>query len=883
MSLKNIFGRLGLGKLGLRNKGRHLDEEMNFHLERQIEANIAAGMSPDEARRHALIAFGGVQQTREGMREMQWRHGFDTIAQDLKYGWRTLKKSRVFTTVAVLTVALGVSANTAIFSAVVSVLYPDWGVRKPEQLVSVRETTATNTGYMVSVPNFEDYRREQNTFQELSLWINQSINLTGTEKPERLVGGFVSANFFDMLGVPAVVGRTFVAGEDQPGAGYVAVLGFTAWQTRFAGDAGGIGRQIILNNESYTIVGVLPRKIESMFPIDAYITAQHHPGYRRDRQQKPLLIMGRLKDGISRATAAADLNATASRLARDFPETNAGMHIEVQSIRDLLTGDLRTPLLALMGAVGLVLLIVCSNLASLLLARGLARQREIAVRAALGAARTRLVRQFLCESLLIAAGGGALGLALANPLLAMLRRLSPVQLDLSGSAVLDLRVLAFAAGLSMLTGLLFGMAPAIQFSRVDLARSLSSGTRASGTAHGWLRSALVVSQLAISVVLLVNSSMLIKSLYALLNSSTGFATDHLLTMEYRVPRNKYSTPESQANFHRQVQERIKQVPGVISTAYVQALPFSGNWGEISFTLPGAASQPHQPAFTAITNLVSPTYFSTAQIPVLRGRTFTEHDDLHSSPVVIVSGTFVRQILAGQDPLGRELEFTDTTQATDGQSPRLKRAMIVGVVGDVKQLTRRETIRPEIYFPYTQVPGIFGTLMIRTAANPMSLSEEVKKAVWSIDKDQPVWKIRTVEFLLDRDVAPARFVVVLISFFGGVALLLSALGTFGMLNNSVQQRMRELAIRMALGARSADVRNQVLGKGLRLAFIGGLAGLCAAAVAARLLSSLFFGVASSDVLSFVLAWLGMTVIAVLASYVPAHRATRVDPLVILRHE
>jgi putative ABC transport system permease protein len=869
--------------IGRKRPDPDLQNELVFHLESEIRKNIASGIPPEEARRQALIAFGGVQQTKERVREMQWRHTLDTITQDLKYAFRMLRKSPVFTTVALLTVALGVSANTAIFSAVVSVLYPDWGVRKPEQIVSVREATTTNTGYMVSVPNFEDYRRQQNTFQELSLWINQSINLTGAEKPERLVGGFVSANFFDMLGVSAHIGRTFLAGEDQPGAGYVAVLGFTAWQTRFGADAEVIGRQIILNNESYTIVGVLPRKIESMFPIDAYITAQHHPGYKLDRQAKPLLIMGRLKDGISRAQAAADLNATASRLARDFPETNTGIHIEVESMREELTGDLRTPLLALMGAVALVLLIVCSNLASLLLARGLARQREIAVRAALGAARTRLVRQFLCESMLIAVSGGAIGLALANPLLTLLRRLSPVQLDLSGSAVLDLRVLVFAAALSMLTGLLFGMAPALQFSRVDLARSLTSGTRAAGTARSRLRSALVVSQLAISVVLLVNSSMLIKSLYALLNSSPGFATDHLLTMEYRVPRNKYSTPESQASFHRQVQERIRQVPGVISAAYVQALPFSGNWGEISFTRPGGASQPHQPAFTAITNLVSPTYFSTAQIPVLRGRTFTEHDDLHSSPVVIISSTFVRQILAGEDPLGKELEFTDTTQATDGGSPRLRRATIVGVVGDVKQLTRRETIRPEIYFSYTQVPGIFGTLMIRTATNPMSLSEEVKKAVWSIDKDQPVWKIRTVEFLLDRDIAPARFLVVLMSFFGGVALLLSALGTFGMLNNSVQQRMHELAIRMALGARPADVRSQVLGKGLRLAFIGGLAGLPAAALASRLLNSLFYGVASSDVLSFVLAWVGMTLIAVVASYVPARRATRVDPLVALRYE
>jgi putative ABC transport system permease protein len=391
-----------------------------------------------------------------------------------------------------------------------------------------------------------------------------------------------------------------------------------------------------------------------------------------------------------------------------------------------------------------------------------------------------------------------------------------------------------------------------------------------------------VVQAALAVVLLVSSGLLLKSLSALTNTSSGFNTSHLLTMEYRVSRNKYATPESQATFHRQIQDKIQNLPGVISTAYVQSLPFSGNWSDIAFKLPGIRD-PKDSDFTALSNLVSPSYFATAEIPLLRGRVFSNADDSHSSPVVIVNNTFVHALLQGQEPLGREIRFTDTTQVTDGQSPNLTRAVIVGVVGDAKQLFRSETQRPQIFFPYSQVPGIFGTLMVRTAVDPMQLSDSVRAAVWSVDKDQPVWRIRTVDSLLERDTAPARFLVMLISAFGGLALLLSALGTYGLVNHNVQQRVRELGIRMALGAQPNAVWRMVVWEGTRLGAIGAAIGVIASLGITNLIRSLLFGVGRFDAFSFATAFLAMVLVAALAAYIPARRATRVDPLIALRYE
>jgi predicted permease len=858
-------------------------EEFSFHISAEIQKNIAAGMPIDEARRHALIEFGGIQQTREAVDEIHWRHGFETVLQDVRHGVRILRKSPSFTLVAVLTIALGVGATTAIFTTFVSTLYPTWGLARPTQLVEVREASATNDGFLISPGNFEDYRQRQHTFQNLSMWMDQSVNLTGRERPERLIGGFVSDNFFELLGVKPVLGRTFVHGEDRPGAEYVAVLGYTAWKNRFQSDRNVLGQKITLNNEAYTLIGVIPENLEKLVPVDVYVTAQHHPAYTLDRHNRTMGLMGRLKPGVGRQQARADLNSIATALAHDYPEINKGIHIEIDTLREMLKGHMREPLLILVGAVIVVLLIMCANLANLLLARGVARQKEIGVRAALGAARSRLIRQFFCESLLISITGGVLGVLVAIQLAGLIMKISPLDVDISASGILDYRALLFTLGVSMVAGILFGTAPALRFSKADAGSVLNAGTRETGSRRSsWLRSSFVVIQIALAVVLLVSSGLLLKSLAALINTSVGFNSGHLLTMEYRVPRNKYVTPESQANFHRQVQEKIQNLPGVVSTAYVQALPFSGNWSEVSFKIPGIHG-PEKSDFTSLSNLVSPSYFATAQIPVLRGRIFSDSDNARSSVVVVVSNTFVRKLLAGQDPLGREILFNDTTSVTDGKSPNLSRATIVGVVGDTKQLSRNQPARPQMYFSYSQVPGIFGTLMIRTAMDPMQLADPVRAAVWSVDKDQPVWKVRTEDFLLDRDAASARFMVMLISAFGGLALLLSALGTYGLVNHNVQQRTRELGVRLALGAQAADVWRMVLWEGSRLAALGGLIGLVVASGATRLMQGLLYGVGTFDAFSFVVAFFGTLLVAAIATYIPARRATRIDPLIALRYE
>jgi predicted permease len=861
-----------------------LNDEFRFHLEMEVEQNIARGMRAEEARRRALIAFGGVQQTKEAVRQAQWRHAADTVWRDICSGARLLRRSPGFAAVALITLALGIGANTAIFSVVSSVLYPRWGLRDPEQLVVVREETPSNKGYLISIPDFEDYRRQQSSFAQLSLWISQSINLTGQERPDRLVGSFVSDNFFEMLGTKAALGRTFLPGEDQPGADRVAVLGYSAWQSRFGSNAAILGRSLTLNNEIYTVVGVLPRNLEQLFPVDVYITAQRHPEYELDRRTQPLLVMGRIKSGVSRARAAADLNAIAQGLAHDFPGTNAGIHIETNTLREMFTGDLRYPMLVLLAAVAVVLLIVCANLANLLLARGMARQREIAVRAALGASRPRLLRQLLSESLLVAVLGGVAGIALAYGLLHLLEKIRPVDLSVTPTAVLDVRVLALTAAISLLTGLLFGAAPALQFSRVNLASVLTAGNRTAGhSSRAWLRSAFVVAQLAMSVALLINAGLLIKSFRGLLNSSPGFVPDHLLTMEYRLPKNKYATPDAQINFHRQVVERVKRVPGVISATYLLGLPFSGNWGQVNFTLPGKPLSAKEPELTALSHVVGPEYFSTLGVPLLQGRVFSAHDGVRSQPVAIISRTFAEKIFPGEEPVGHEVQLTGSRLAFANSSGNTTLAVVVGVVGDAKQISRREPSQPEIYFSYAQVPDIFGTLAVRTATEPMSLSDAVRQAVWSIDKDQPVWKIRTVEYLMQRDVAPDRFVVFLISGFGALALLLSALGTYGMLSNAVHQRVRELGVRMALGATPAEVLRLVMWQGLKLTALGGGLGLFGAFATTRMLSRLLFGVTPGDPASFAFGWAFATLTAMLAGYLPARRATRVDPMVALRDE
>jgi predicted permease len=858
---------------------RELADELQFHLEEAFQRNLSCGMSEDEAWRQARLDFGGMEAIKEECRELRFGSWFESVLRDFHYGLRLLRKSPGFAFVAVAIVALGIGANTAIFSAVNAVLLARWPFAHPEKVVLISEGPKPKpTWTLVSVANFEDYRRQQKTFAQLALWIGQSVNLTGQERPDRLVGSFVSDNFFDIFGTRPWMGRLFVPGEDQPGAPYVAVLSYEAWQTRFGADSNILGRHITLNNESYAVIGVLSRGYRLPFVSDVFVTAQHQTSYHRDRATKSLLMLGRVQDDVTLAQAQADLNTIAQRLARDYPNENAGIAVAVTDFRDLLNQFVRTPLLVLLSAVALVLLIACANLANLLLARGIHRRREMVVRLALGARRLRIVRQLVSETMLVAVLGGVGGVLLAVWGLPLLVRIAPSSFD-GVKVAIDSRVLLFSLLLTVLTGVLFGVAPALQISGVAVAPGLNSGTRGAvqGDTAAKVRAVFVIFQVAISVVLLVAAGLLIGSFRSLIKSNTGMSATHLLTMEYRLPRNKYPNAQQQAAFHRDLAVRVAQVPGVISSAIVQALPFSGNWGQTHFILPGTVVEKGKEP-SAFVNLITPEYFATVGIPLLRGRSFNDHDDAAAPPVVVISQSLARRDFATEDPVGRTVQLVDSDPTVNG-----KRLTIVGVVGDAKQISLRDSDEAEIYFPYNQQPGIFGTLVVRTAVDPMPLADEVRQAVWSLDKDQPVWKVRTLEFLIDRDLEDDRLLMILMTGFGVLAVVLTALGTYGVLSNTVSQRRHEIGIRMALGADLIEVRNMVMRQGMKLVLIGGAIGVLAAAAASRMITSVLYGVSVLDIEAYVAGLTIMIAVAFLASYLPARRATRVNPTIVLRCE
>ena len=859
---------------------RELTEELQFHLEQEFENNLAQGMSEEEARRQARLSFGPVDAVKDDCRGLRFGSWFEATLRDALYGMRLLRKSPGFAVIAVAILAIGIGASTAIFSTVNTVLLSRWPFPHPEKIVVIAEGRDKKPGWTrISVANFEDYQRDQRTFDQLAMYLGQSINLTGQDRPDRLIGSFVSANYFDVFGTKPALGRLFVSGEDQPGATNVAVLSHEAWQTRFGADPNILRRQLTMNNENYAVIGVLPAGYRLPFESDVYITAQHYTSYRRDRATKGLLMLGRVKEGDTLKEAEADLDTIAQRLARDYPKENAGIRVAIADFRDLLNRSMRTPLMVLLGAVGLLLLITCANLGSLLLARGVQRRHEMAVRLALGAKRSRIIRQLISETMLIAIIGGVFGVLLGYLMLPFLTHIAPSSFA-DVKVAIDLRVLLFSVLLIFLAGIIFSLVPAIQLSRVNIAPGLNSAVRGAAQAltGAKVRAAFVVVQVAISVVLLVAAGLMIRSFEKLIVSNTGMSTSQLLTMEYRLPRNKYAKPEAQAAFHRELSARVAQVPGVVSSAIVQGLPFSGNYGKDHYTVAGEPIPEKGKEPIAFTNQVTPEYFSTVGIPLLRGRNFNDEDGPTAPLAVVISRSLATRHYGTQDAVGKTLQMTDADPAIDG-----KPLTIIGVVGDAKQLTLRDSDPAEIYFPYSQASGIFGTLVVRTAGDPMGFAEAVRQAVWTVDRDQPVWKVRTLQFLIERDLEDERLLMTLLTGFGGIAVVLTMLGTYGVLSNTVNQRRREIGIRMALGADRATVRNKVLLQGIKLTVVGATIGIIAAAAASRILSSELYGIGMFDGAAYIAGLVLILAIAFVASYFPARQAMRVEPGKILHCE
>jgi putative ABC transport system permease protein len=805
---------------------------------------------------------------------------------DIRHGVRVLRMNHVFTAVAVLTLALGIGANAAIFSIVNAVLLRALPFAEPERLVAVSSRRADANRNPFTLPDFLDFRDRNRTLSGIAAYGSWNPNLTGTGDPERLSGVRASAGLFDILGVQAVAGRTLRAADDVPGNERVVVLGHALWQRRFGADPAVVGRQVILNGAGYEVVGVLPP--EFIFPVrEAEVAVPLAPDADPLRGVRTsvnfLRAVARLKPGVTREQAEGDLTAVAQRLRQEYPVANAHkVGVIVGPLHEELVGHFRIALLVLFGAVGLVLLIASVNLANLTLARASARRREMAVRAAVGATPWRLVRQLATESLLLALLGGSLGLLLAWYGTDLLLAISPAGLPRMAEVGLDLRVVWFALGVSLLAGTIFGTGPAFQAARVNLEEELKGSRRGSspGARQRRARGLLVVSEVGLSLVLLVGAGLLVRSFFRLQAVDPGFRTENVLAVRLSLPKARYASSAAAAAFFDTLRQRLEALPGVASVGAVSSLPLSGVLANVPFTIEGRAAAPDADLRTHY-RLAGDGYFRTLGIPLVAGRDFDERDTAEAPPVVLISQGFARRFWPDGDPVGAHLRIDD-----NDTGPR--QVTILGVVGDVRHLGLDSGPEPHLYVPIRQTnEDAVGILtnnqywLVRTTVEPLTISRAVRSAIQEVDPDVPASDIRTMDQYLAASVAPRRFNLRLLAVFAAAALLLAVTGLYGVISYGVAQRTHEIGIRMALGARRRDVLRLVMRQGMALALGGVAIGLVAAVALTRSMRSLLFDVGATDPATFGLVALLLLGVASLACYVPARRATRVAPVTALR--
>jgi putative ABC transport system permease protein len=861
---------------------RDIDDELRSHLEMVAEENVRRGMTPEDARRAALESFGDVTRVKEAARDVRGGGIVETVIQDVRFGVRMMIKNPTFTVVAVIALALGIGANSAIFSVVNTVLLRPLPYKDPDRLVMVWEDDSRH-GYPRDTPaaaNYIDWRDQNRVFEGMAAMTDQSFNLTGSGEPERIDGQRVSANLFPLLGVEPQLGRAFVPEEDQPGANHVVILSHGLWQRRFGSDAGIIGKSLTLNGDSHTVVGVMPPQLRFPSPEDElWVPVAFAPREAANRGRHYLNVVARLKPGVTLQQAQAEMSAIAARLQQQYPEQNAELGAAVVPLHEQAVGDIKPALLVLLGAVGFVLLIACANVANLLLARAAVRQKEIATRVALGASRLRLVRQFLTESVLLAALGGGVGLLLSAWGVRLLKAFIPQDISQVKSITLDARVLGFTLLISLLTGLIFGLAPALQASALNLNETLKEGGRdsAAGSRGNRIRGLLVVAEVAVSLVLLVGAGLLINSFLRLRSVDPGFRSDNLLTMSIVLPQLKYPDHARRAAFYDDLLNRVEALPGVKSAAVTSQIPLLRQGDSIGITIEGRPEPSPGQKNIVVTRVVSPHYFQTMGIPLLRGRQFAEQDKADSPGVAVVSEAMARRYWPGEDPMGKRICPGKPESPEDWIT-------IVGVVKDVRQFELNADPKPQMYLSYAQA-GFFAPrhLVVGTGGAPRSLASSVRATVWGIDRDQPVSDITTMEDVLSDSVARQRFSMLLLGVFAALALVLAAVGLYGVMSYSVAQRKHEIGIRMALGAQTADVLKLVIGQGLKLVSVGVGIGLAAALVLTRVMSSLLFGVSATDPATFATISLVLLGAGALASYLPARRATKVDPMIALRYE
>ena len=876
-------------------KDEELAEEIESHLAHEEDANAARGLSAEEARRRARVRFGNPRATRERVwmdRSFPW---IETLWRDLQFALRSLKKTPAFTCIAILVIAVGIGVNTAVFSVINTVLLKPLTYPDPQSLVELINTSRDRNLPGANIPKFNVWSQQTKIFQQVAAYDfgSAGMNLTGGDQPQQVQGVHVSAGYFAMFGAPVAAGRTFTQAEDSPHGGNVAVLSYGLWKSRFGGNRNIVGSNIQLDGQPYLVVGVLGRGFVTDTPADLWVPFQFD--LASQDMANYFRVAARLKPGVTIAQANAQLRLAADQYRRMYgadalsPQDGFG----VQSLQESMIGNTRTSLYVLLGAVGFVLLIACANVANLLLARASARKRELATRAALGAGRGQIVRQLLTESLTLSVIGGGLGLMLGFVGVRLLLRINPghiPRLGENGSAVtLDLNILLFTLGISILTGILFGLAPAISASRPNLAAVLNENSSRSGLGFrgGKLRSILVICEMALTLVLLIGAALLIRTFFKLQAVDPGFATKHILTMAMSVGGDRFQTTAPVSQVIRDGRDRVMAVPGVVDVGVTNGLPMFSGFG-MTFDVVG---RPHTSTpFTGGAGFYSTSwsFFETFKIPLLRGRVFSKQDDGSAPGVAIINEAMAKQYWPKGDPLNDRIQIGVGAGPAFAEPPR----QVIGIVGDTHDGGPNRAPEPIMYIPLAQMPDMETALnsrvaplwwIVRTRANPYALRAPITSALREASGGLPVAHVRSMEEIEARNIASQRFNMMLLILFGSAGLLMAVIGVYGVMSYSVQQRTQELGVRMALGAQTSNLRNMVIGQGMMLSGLGVVVGIGGAFAVTRFLASFLFGVKTWDPVAFIVAPVILCVVALMAVWIPARRATRVDPMTALRIE
>lgn len=873
-----------------RHLERDLDDEMLFHIERETEANIRKGMSAEEARAAALRRFGGVDQMKERCRDLRGTRIIETFFQDLRYGARTMLKKPVYAAVAVLTLALGIGANSAIFTVVNAVLLRPLPYHEPDRIVQLWETNPVRgwTQATVAPANYLDWQRENSVFESMAAYSGDdgkgsrlsNFYYKGAGEPERFKGLGTTGDLFTVLGVSAALGRTFRPEETWQGNNLVVVLSHGLWQRSFGSDAAIIGKTILLNGRERTVIGVMPtgfyypsKEVELWVPFGWNEADMRQTQMRRAHF---LRAIARLKAGVSIEQARAEMARIAAGLEQTYPDTNTKMGVGLGPLYDWVVEDTRLRLLIFLAAVGLILTIACVNVANLTLARASERAREIAIRTALGATRLRLIRQLLTESLLLALIGGLLALPLAYWGMKLLTRFSPGDIPRVDEVSLDWRVIGFTFLISALTALAFGVLPALSSTRVDLNVNLKDGGQQLSSGGGKrLRGLLVVCEVAVSLIVILAAGLVIRSYYYLQRSDPGVDTENILTLRISLPGNKYQEARQVRDFYRQAEERIGALPGVEAVGATARLPLKGYDWTSDLTVEGRTDNSY--GVEVRHKDVTHNYFATMRLPIVSGRAFNDSDTDKSTSVIVINEAMARQYFPNEDAIGKRVKFAKP------ENQRAPWHTIIGVVKNEQQDGLGQEVRPEVYQSQVQNPNESMSLVVRTTGDPMALVAAVRNEIFALDANLPAYDFTTMAEIVSGSMARERFTVLLLGVFAAVALLLAAVGVYGVISYSVTQRTHEFGIRIALGASSLELVKMVIAQGMKIVVAGLVIGIIAALALTRVMASLLYGVSPFDPITFCSVPLLLAIVALVACYIPARRTTKIDPITALRYE